>query len=177
MTDPYLAEIRMFGGNFAPKGWALCNGQILAISQNTAVFSLLGTSYGGNGTTTFQLPDLQGRSPMHWGNGAGLQTRALGEQGGTESVTLLSTEMPQHSHAISGAAIANSNPGETPASNTLFTTSAPNQLYATSLNPGGLTLAPQSITFQGGGQPHNNQQPFLAVTFIFCLSGVFPARN
>jgi len=176
MSDPYLAEIRMFGGNFAPRNWALCNGQILPISQNTALFSLLGTTYGGNGQSNFALPDLQGRSPMHWGNGAGLSSRSLGEEGGENSVTLLSTEMPQHSHAISGATIASSNPGETPFANTLFTNSGPNQLYATALTSL-VQLAPESVTFQGGSLPHNNQQPFLAVTFIICLGGLFPARN
>lgn len=176
MSNPYLAEIRMFGGNFAPRGWALCNGQILPISQNTALFSLLGTFYGGNGQSNFALPDLQGRSPMHWGNGAGLSPRSIGEEGGENSVTLLSTEMPQHSHAISGAAIAGSNPGATPFANTLFTNSSPNQLYATALT-NLVPLAPQSITIQGGSLPHNNQQPYLAVTFIICMSGIFPARN
>jgi microcystin-dependent protein len=176
MTAPFVAEIRMFAGNFAPRGYAFCSGQILPISQNTALFSLLGTTYGGNGTTNFALPNLQGRAPMHSGNGPGLTPRVLGEVGGENSVTLLSTEMPSHTHSISGAVIANSNPGETPASNTLFTNSAPNQLYGAVLGTA-VNLAPQSITLTGGSQPHNNTQPYLAITFIIALQGIFPARN
>lgn len=177
MSEPYLAEIRMFGCNFAPRGWALCNGQIMSIAQNTALFSLLGTTYGGNGQTTYALPDLQGRAPMEQGSGAGLTPRVLGEEGGTPNVTLLSTEMPLHSHAISGAVIANSNPGETPSTTSLFTNSSPNQLYANAVGSTPVILAPQSITFAGGSQPHNNMQPYLAVTFVIALQGIFPARN
>ncbi len=180
MTEPYVAEIRMFAGNFAPRGWALCNGQLLSIAQNTALFSLLGTTYGGNGTTNFQLPNLQGRAPMHTGNSGpppGLSTRDLGETGGESNVTLLATEMPAHTHPISGAVVANSNPGETPSPNSLFTNSSPNQLYAGAAPTNQITLAPQSITLAGGSQPHNNAQPYLAVTFIIALQGIFPARN
>jgi len=177
MATPYIAEIKMFGGNFAPRNYALCNGQIMAISQNTALFSLLGTTYGGNGTTTFALPNMQGRAPVHQGNGAGIDPVVLGEMAGEPSVTLTTGNLPAHTHPLSGATIANSNPGETPASNTLFTNSAPNQLYATALGTGGLNLAPQTITTAGGSQPHNNLQPYLAVTFIIALQGVFPARN
>ncbi|HEX7850383.1 MAG TPA: tail fiber protein [Sphingomonas sp.] len=177
MAQPYVAEIKMFGGNFAPRGYALCNGQIVAISQNTALFSLLGTTYGGNGTSTFALPNMQGRAPVHQGNGAGIDPVSLGEMAGETSVTLNTSNLPQHTHPISGAVIASSNPGETPASNTLFTNSAPNQLYATSLGTGALNLASQSITMAGGSQPHNNAQPYLAVTFIIAMEGIFPARN
>ena len=177
MAEPYIAEIKMFGGNFAPRNYALCNGQIMAISQNTALFSLLGTTYGGNGTTTFALPNMQGRAPVHQGNGAGIDPVSLGEMAGGPSVTLTTGNLPQHTHPISGAIIANSNPGETPASNTLFTNSAPNQLYAAALGTGGLNLAPQTITMAGGSLPHNNMQPYLAVSFIIALQGVFPARN
>jgi len=177
MAEPYIAEIKMFGGNFAPRNYALCNGQIMAISQNTALFSLLGTTYGGNGTTTFALPNMQGRAPVHQGNGAGIDPVSLGEMAGETNVTLTTGNLPTHTHPISGALIANSNPGETPASNTLFTNSAPNQLYAAALGTGGLNLAPQTITMAGGSLPHNNMQPYLAVTFIIALQGVFPARN
>jgi microcystin-dependent protein len=177
MAQPYLAEIKMFGGNFAPNGYALCSGQIMSISQNTALFALLGTTYGGNGTTTFALPDMQGRAPAHWGNGPAIDPMDLGQVSGTPNVTLTTAQLPSHTHPISGAIIASSNPGETPASNTLFTTSAPNQVYATALGTGGLNLAPQSITMTGGSQPHNNMQPYLALTFIIALQGVFPARN
>jgi microcystin-dependent protein len=177
MAQPYIAEIKMFGGNFAPNGYALCNGQIIAISQNTTLFSLLGTTYGGNGTSTFALPNMQGRAPVHQGSGAGIDPVDLGEMAGETNVTLTSGNLPTHTHPISGALIANSNPGETPASNTLFTNSAPNQLYATALGTGGLNLAPQTITMAGGSQPHNNAQPYLAVTFIIAMFGVFPSRN
>jgi len=176
MSTPYVAEIRMFAGNFAPKSWALCNGQLMAISQNTALFSLIGTFYGGNGQSNFALPDLRGRAPMHWGNGAGLSQYVVGETAGENSVTLLTTEMPAHTHSISGATIANSTPGATPASNTLFTNSAPNGVYAAAVGTPVL-LAPQSISTAGSSQPHNNTQPYQAVTFIIALQGVFPARN
>ena len=177
MAEPYVAEIKMFAGNFAPVNYAMCNGQIMAIAQNTALFSLLGTTYGGNGQTTFALPDMRGRTPLHQGNGAGIDPTVLGEMAGENNVTLTSGELPQHTHPISGAVIGTSNPGETPGPNTLFTNSAPNPLYATAVGTGGLFLASQSITFQGGSQPHNNLQPYLAVTFIIALQGVFPARN
>jgi microcystin-dependent protein len=177
MAEPYLAEIKMFGGNFAPNGYGLCNGQIIAISQNTALFSLLGTTYGGNGQTTFALPNMQGRAPVHQGSGAGIDPVDLGEMAGETNVTLNTGNLPAHTHPISGAVILNSNPGETPASNTLFTNSAPNQLYAAALGTGGLNLAPQTITMAGGSLPHNNAQPYLAVTFIIALNGVFPSRN
>lgn len=176
MSDPFLAEIRMFGGNFAPRGWAFCNGQLVPISQNTALFSLLGTTYGGNGQSTFALPDLQGRAPMHPGNGAGLTPRVIGEEGGETSVTLLSTEMPAHSHAISGAVIANSAATGTPNVASLFTNSSPNSLYANAVGTP-VTLAPQAISFAGGSQPHNNVQPYLAVSFIIATQGIFPSRN
>lgn len=177
MTQPYIAEIKMFGGNFAPRNYAFCNGQLMAIQQNTALFSLIGTFYGGNGTSNFALPNMQGRAPVHQGNGTGIDPVVLGEVSGTPNVMLTTGNLPQHTHPISGAVIANSNPGETPASNTLFTNSAPNQLYAAALGTGGLNLAPQSITLTGGSLPHNNMQPYLAVSFIIALQGIFPSRN
>ena len=176
MTAPFIAEIRMFAGNFAPRTYAFCSGQILPIAQNTALFSLLGTTYGGNGTTNFALPDLRGRAPMHPGSGPGLTQRVLGEVGGENNVTLLTTEMPLHNHSISGAVIANSSPSATPASNTLFTNASPNALYGAVLGTP-VNLAPQSIALAGGSQPHNNTQPYLAVTFIIALQGIFPSRN
>ena len=175
MSEPFLSEIRMFGGNFAPRGWATCDGQILAISTNTALFSLIGTFYGGNGTTTFALPDLRGRFPMHQGSGAGLTPRVVGEQGGETSVLLTSGQMASHTHPISGAVIANSAATAIPSNTSLFTNSAPNALYA--ITPVTLSLAPQSISLQGGSSPHNNLQPYLTVTFIIALEGVFPSRN
>jgi len=175
--EPVLGQIMPTAFGKVPKGWHLCDGSLLSIAQNTALFSLLGTTYGGNGQTTFALPDMRGRTPLHQGNGAGIDPTDLGQVGGENNVTLLSSQLPQHTHPISGAVIASSNPGETPASNTLFTNSAPNNLYATALGTGGIFLAPQTVTFQGGSQPHNNVQPYLAVTFIIALQGVFPARN
>lgn len=171
MTAPFIAEIRMAGFNFAPRSWALCDGRILSISQNTALFSLLGTTYGGNGTSTFALPDLRGRAPLHPGNGQ----YALGEQSGVTTVTLLQTEMPTHTHAISGAAIPSSIPTGTPNGLSLFTNASPNSLYATIAS--NVVLNAASISLQGGGQPHNNMQPYLAVTFIIALQGIFPTRN
>lgn len=172
MSEPFIAEIRMFGGNFAPRGNAFCNGQILSIAQNTALFSLLGTTYGGNGTTTFALPDLQGRAPMNWGQGPGLTPRVLGEMSGTPSVTLLSTQMPLHNHGANASSTAGavadpntSNYGSGGRGRPAF--------YATLGSP--VVMQPTGIS--GGSQPHNNMQPYLAVSFIIALQGVFPARN
>jgi microcystin-dependent protein len=167
MSDPFLGEIRLFGGNFAPQGWAFCNGQTLSISQNTALFSLLGTTYGGNGTTTFALPDLRGRVPMHWGDGPGLTPRSLGEQDGVESVQLTQQELPSHTHTLSGStgAVNTTRPtNAVPAKGGSYTTASPN----TQMAPPGLT---------GGNQPHDNLQPSLAVSFIIALQGIFPSRN
>ena len=175
MATPFVAEIRMFAGNFAPRGNAFCNGQILPIAQNTALFSLLGTTYGGNGQTTFALPNLQSRAPMHPGQGPGLTDRVLGEQGGEESVTLLTTEMPAHTHQASGLAAAG---GQTsPANATWGTVSSgrnPLPLYAASANT---TLNPQALGVAGSSLPHENMPPFLAVNFIIAMQGVFPPRN
>jgi len=171
MANPFLGEIRMFGGNFAPARWALCNGQILPISQNTALFSLLGTQFGGNGTTTFALPNLQSRSPMHQGQGPGLSDRVMGEEAGTENVTLLSTMMPAHTHqvkAVGSAGTSTSPVGNSWASST--TRPYSNQAPTTAMALG--TLSPA-----GGNQPHDNLQPYLVITFIIALQGVFPARN
>jgi microcystin-dependent protein len=177
MSQPFLGEIKMFGGNFAPRNYALCNGQVMSIAQNTALFSILGTTYGGNGVQTFALPNMQGRVPMHWGSGAGLSTYVVGESGGTENVTLLQTQMPSHTHlvnATTAAGIASS-----PASALLASPSDSQggqvTEYATG-NPN-TTLAPTSIAATGGSQPHANIQPFLCVSFIIALQGIFPSRN
>ncbi len=173
MADPFIAEIRIFAGNFAPRGWALCNGQLLAISQNTALFSLLGTTYGGDGRTTFALPNLQGRAPMHQGAGPGLTPRTLGEQAGSQTVTLLTTEMASHSHAMvatPGLAAA-----RLPTDSTLARSrnGSAYQTQASNL----ATMAPAAITPAGGNQPHNNLQPYLTLTFIIALQGIYPSRN
>jgi len=171
MADPFVAEIRIFPFNFAPKGWAWCNGQLLPLSQNTALFSLLGTTYGGNGKSNFALPDLQGRAPMHPGQGPGLSLHDLGETGGSETVTLLQSEMPSHSHGMGG--VEDDASFLTPA-NMLF--AAGNQMYAPS-PAGGAVLAPQALAPAGGDQPHNNMMPYLTCYFNIALQGVFPPRG
>lgn len=175
MSDPFVAEIRMFAGNFAPTGWALCNGQLLPISQNTALFSLLGTFYGGDGKSTFALPDLQGSAPVHQGQGQGLSERFLGEKSGSQFVTLLESEMPFHTHT----AVSNTGSGNqlSPVGNvwsTLGTTRTPPPLYHTAAD---VSMSPTALAIAGGSLPHNNMQPYLVVTFIIALQGVFPPRG
>ena len=175
MSNPFVAEIRILGCNFAPKGWAFCNGQLLPISQNTALFSLLGTTYGGNGQTTFALPNMQDSSPIHHGQGAGLTQRLLGEASGTPTVTLLNTEMPAHTHqasANSGGAgqpgpqnnVWASLPGRTPPP--AFQSTAPNA-----------AMSPFGLSITGSSFPHNNRQPYLGLNFCIAMQGVFPARQ
>lgn len=171
MSEPFIGEVRMAGFNFAPRGWAFCNGQVLSIAQNTALFSLLGTTYGGNGQTTFALPNLQGRLPMHTGQGPGLSNRVQGEQGGSANVTLLATEMPAHSHALATAAV----PADraTATGNRLAQPRDP--VYRNAAPDG--QLAGAAIGASGGSLPHNNLSPYLAVNFIIALQGIFPSRN
>lgn len=174
MADPFVAEIRIFGFNFAPRGWAFCNGQLLPISQNTALFSLLGTTYGGNGQSNFALPNLQGCAPMHPGQGAGLSLRDLGETGGSETVTLLQSEMPFHDHSLA----AQSTPlGGTanPTGNTLNRVASGN-LYAVS-NANLVSMAPEALAPAGGSLPHNNMMPYLTANFCIALQGIFPPRG
>jgi microcystin-dependent protein len=174
MASPFVAEIRIFAGNFAPKGWATCDGQILPISQNTALFSLLGTFYGGNGQTTFALPNLQGSAPMHAGQGPGLSERFVGEQSGEQAVTLLTSEMPAHSH---GAQATSGSNQDSPAGNawsTIGTTRTPPALYNSAQNA---QMSPLALAITGADSPHNNMSPYLCLTFIIALQGVFPARN
>jgi microcystin-dependent protein len=173
MSDPFLGEIIMFGGNFAPRGWATCSGQILPIAQNTALFSILGTTYGGNGQTTFALPDMRGRVPTHFGQGPGLSSYSLGEQGGSESGTLNINQMPPHTHAfaqpcVDDDATVSSASGKVPAN-------APNNIYAAP--SGSATMAGGNTGIAGGGQPHDLRQPYLCVNFIIALEGIFPSRN
>jgi microcystin-dependent protein len=178
MTQPYIAQIHIFPYNFAPRGYAFCWGQILPIQQNTALFSLIGTFYGGNGQTNFALPDFRGRAGVNQGQGPGLSDYVVGEQIGSESVTLLITEMPAHSHQPNGAVIANSAPTATPSASSTFTNAAPNNLYSQNIPPNQFTqLAPLTIGITGGSQPHANQQPYLALYYCIALQGVFPARN
>ena len=173
MSDQYLGEIRMFAGNFAPQGWALCNGQLLPISQNTALFSLVGTYYGGDGVTTFALPNLQSRVAIHQGQGPGLSPYVLGQQGGTENVTLTTQQMPQHNHAINTfqGPGASSHPA-----NAILASGSSDKPYTTNTTDGS-TLNPQAVSFVGSSQPHNNLQPYLTINFIIALQGIYPSRN
>jgi microcystin-dependent protein len=179
--DPFVAEIRIFPFNFAPRGWAFCDGQLLAISQNTALFSLLGTTYGGDGKSTFALPNMQGNVPMHWGNGAGLTQRFIGEQDGTETVTLLLGEMPIHPHGVMSV------PGNLPANTNkpggnAFGKAVQGNPYApppATPNPptNPTPMASQTIGMTGNNLPHNNMQPYLTLSFCIALQGVFPPRT
>ena len=174
MADPFVAEIRIFPFNFAPKGWAWCNGQLLPISQNTALFSLLGTTYGGDGKSTFGLPNLQGSVPLHVGGnqpGPGLSVYDLGEQSGVDTVTLLQSEMPVHTHSITAQTI---DPGDHRIPDpTLNLANA--QMY--SPGPAGFTLDPRAVSITGNSLPHNNLMPYLTLNFNIALQGVFPPRT
>ena len=174
MANPFVAEIRIFAGNFAPTGWAQCNGQLMPISQNTALFSLLGTTYGGDGKSTFALPNLQGSAPMQAGQGPGLSLRDLGEVGGEQNVTLLQTEMPAHSHGVQGTtSLGLPDPG-----GNAWGSGAKGfgNLYTAS-GAGNVQMSPFGTSITGGNLPHNNLPPFLCLTFIIALQGVFPARS
>jgi len=178
VADPFVAEIRMFGFNFAPTGWAQCNGQLMPISQNTALFSLLGTMYGGNGVSTFGLPDLAGSAPIHFGQAPGLSDRVQGETGGEPSVTLIQSEMPSHGHAL-GASTGTGTSAD-PAGNVWAAGKVGRQavsLYAPAPGPNPPAMSPLALAVSGGSLPHNNMPPFLAVNFCIALQGVFPPRS
>lgn len=175
MSDPFVAEIRIFPFNFAPKGWAFCDGQLLPISQNTALFSLLGTTYGGDGKSTFALPDLQGSVPMQPGQGQGLSLRDLGEMSGTESITLLVSEIPVHTHQMRFHEVDLAEL-PAPANNRVLANSANQNAYQSVTNANLVTMAPQALPPAGGGLPHNNMQPYLTLNFCIALQGVFPQR-
>ena len=173
--DPFVAEIRIVGFNFAPKGWAFCNGQLMPISQNTALFSLLGTIYGGDGKSTFALPNLQGNAPMHWGQGPGLSNRGIGEAGGAPTVTLVQAQMPVHTHQAQANASGNNRLSPTGnAWSSLGTTRTPPPLYSNTQNT---QMSPAALADAGGSQPHNNRSPYLCLNFIIALQGVFPPRS
>lgn len=171
MTQPFLGQISIVGYNFAPRGWAQCNGQILPIAQNSALFSLLGTTYGGNGQTTFALPDLRGRSPMAFGLGAGVSPRQLGETSGQETVTLQATQLPQHTHPV------NASPARADRANASGAqlADAADAIYAST--PPTAELSSASLTATGGSIPHGNMQPYLALNMVIALQGIFPSRN
>ncbi len=178
MSEPFLGEIRMFGFNFAPVGWAMCNGQLLLISQNDALFSLLGTYYGGNGTTTFALPDCRSRVPIHQGQGSGLSPYTVGQRGGVETVPLTVQQVAAHSHLVYADGDVGSNNTASPSGNALATFVAGNNIYATAAGiMKAVTMNPLMVATAGGGQPHNNIQPYLALTFCIALQGIFPSRN
>ena len=173
--DPFVAEIRIFPFNFAPKGWAFCDGQLLPLSQNTALFSLLGTTYGGDGQSNFALPNMQGNVPMHPGQGPGLSLHDLGETGGSETVTLLESEIPAHAHSLKASATNSSKPN--PAGNSLARVAANGTPYVAPAGAPLTPFAPTALAPAGGGQPHNNLQPYLTLNFCIALQGVFPPRS
>lgn len=170
MADPFVAEIRIFPFNFAPKGWAWCDGQLLPLSQNTALFSLLGVTYGGDGKSNFALPNLQGSAPMHPGQGPGLSLHDLGETGGSETVSLLESEIPSHTHNL--MTINDDGLSETPVGNV----PAKNRFYNDTIQPL-VAMSPDALAPAGGDQPHNNMQPYLTFYFNIALQGVFPPRT
>jgi len=171
MSDQFVAEIRIFPFNFPPTGWAFCNGQLMPISQNTALFSLLGTTYGGDGKSTFALPDMQGNAPMQPGQGQGLSLRDLGEMSGVETITLLVSEIPVHTHSFSGSNNLGDNP--LPTNNALARQANINNYSNVAPN---VMMAFQALPPAGGGLPHNNMQPYLALNFCIALQGIFPQR-
>ncbi|MFE4569846.1 phage tail protein [Paenibacillus chitinolyticus] len=180
MADAYLGEIRIFAGNFAPRGWALCNGQLMPVSQNSALFAILGIQYGGDGKTTFALPNLMGKAPMHQGAGQGLTPRVVGQSVGSPAVTLLTTGIPSHTHIPQSVNAAGS---ETNPTGNFWAQSPPEgrpgretqrNLYDPTPN---VQMNPLNISVTGGSQPHNNMQPYLAMNFIICLSGEFPPKQ
>lgn len=172
--EGYIAEVRLFAGNFAPRGWAFCNGQILSIAQNTALFSLLGVTYGGNGQTTFALPDLRGRTAVSPGQGPGLSNINLGQVGGTEQVTLLQSQMPLHTHqAMSDPNTA----GEASPVGHVWAAEAAGATAVYSTGAPTAAMNPAAIAMAGGNQPFNNRNPYLGLNYIICMEGIFPSRN
>lgn len=172
--EPFIGQIILFAGNFAPRGWALCDGQLLPISQNQALFSILGTTYGGDGRTTFGLPDLRGRVPVHQGHGPGLSDYHLGQKGGIETVTLTAAQMPPHAHSLH----ANENPGDSPdpAGAAISDSKGRDRDFQKS-GEVNVTMSASSIGSTGGNQPHENRQPYLAVNYIIALQGIYPSRS
>ncbi len=173
MSEPFVAEVRIWGLNFAPRGWAFCNGQLLPVSQNTALFSLLGTIYGGDGRTTFALPDLQGRAPMHPGSGPGLSHRRIGEKGGASTETLTQVQMPSHRHGVQ----ASTRPGEENDPGSQVWARTTGMQYAAASAPADAQLAAEALPSTGGSQEHDNMQPYLGLSFCIALQGLYPSRS
>lgn len=181
MSEPYLGQVSMFGGNYAPRGYAFCNGQLLSISQYSALFSLLGTYYGGNGVTNFALPNLQSRLPVHTGTGPGLSDYPIGQAGGTPSVTINMTTMPTHNHGLN-ATLQPADDAKISASVIPGTITTPNDFFYASQGSGEPALTPHTManeacSINGGGQAHSNLMPSLCITFIIALQGIYPSRN
>ena len=182
MSSPFVAEVTMFGFNFPPKGWAFCQGQLLPISQNTALFALLGTMYGGDGKSTFALPNLQDQTAVSWGQGPGLQNYDQGEQVGVPNVTLLTSEMPSHSHffaanTVAGTTVAASGNQLGVGQAGTKTSSYSANIFSTAINQATTGLSPNAVGLTGQSQPHNNMQPYLTLNFCIAMQGVFPARG
>ncbi len=177
MAEPFIAEIKMFAGNFAPRGYATCDGQLLPINQNSALFSLVGTMYGGDGRTTFGLPGLRGRFPMHAGSGPGLTSRQLGQKSGQETVTLTTGQMPAHNHATQIMANANEGNSADPTGKYLAAGEEPNSPYKAEAGTAAMASGSIAMNNTGSSQSHNNLPPFQVINFIIALVGIFPSRN
>lgn len=180
MSNPFIGEIRLFAFSFAPRGWAFCDGRLVAISQNTALFSILGVNFGGNGTTTFGLPNLSGRTAIGVGNGPGLSPQVVGQTGGTSTVTLTTAQIPAHNHVLNAGTLSPPNPAQnvaTPTNQSLLGLSAPNNIYVDGPGSPNTAFISSSISPNGAGQPHENMQPYLAVNICIALQGIFPSRN
>ncbi|MFT6101232.1 MAG: microcystin-dependent protein [Arenicella sp.] len=175
MSEPFIAEVRIFAGNFAPRSWAFCDGQLLPVAQNTALFSLIGSTYGGDGRTTTGLPDLQGRAPMHPGRGPGLTSRRLGQKLGTETVTLSELQIPSHSHTLRVHAGGSIPVG--PSVTASLANSRTINAWQTNTTANLVTMAPETLSNTGGGQSHTNVQPYLTLNFIIALQGLYPSRS
>lgn len=178
MSQPFVGEIRAFGFNFQTTGWLFCDGQTLPIQQYSALFAVIGTTYGGNGTTNFLLPDLRGRAAMHWGNGAGLTPRVIGEVEGSSTVTLTQTQMPAHMHTINAAGPASTaEQTNVPGPTAWIGNSGPDKLFDNAASPPPVMFAPQAISPQGSSLPHQNMQPYQVLNYCIAYEGLFPSRN
>jgi len=178
MTNAFTGEIRLFGNNFAPRDWATCDGQLLSIAQNSALFAIIGTYFGGDGRVTFALPNFQGATGIDQGTGSGLSTYVMGEQTGSANVTLLQSEMPMHDHAVNTRTPGTGTQGKNAPSNTAFLGfSSPASVFNDQVPSPSTALSPLSISTNGSSLPHDNMQPYLAILFCMCLYGIFPSRN